>query len=1035
MRLSDVHDIYTIFSAVYGTMTAQINYAATAPTRALRYATYDVPSTTPFQISLDKYIQTLRPFVIYGSLAGRIENPRGILTLRPSFTGLDTEDPPLVPASQWRWDIISLQPVLADYIHAIAAYHQATARVYTSLHAIATTRREAELISLSLATWGHDLPNASVVVSTDPTIWASSVSTWMRSGSNPFVFAATTTDNNSLIEVAAGIAAPLGKGILAVACSIVYAHSVQEAVTFNSNGKGDIIFGAVLSPWWVPSASYDVPASLQQYVSNPHYQLAMLGLNVARQLYIQAYYDYTITAAQILYKSGVVSAAGTSFGPFSNTSCTGDEIGNNTRDRDCQCTKGVRTIYIHSIRNYQAGVPSTNTGSYSYTMTTCGVTYGPYVPTFDSRSNNNGLSSGAIAGISVGCSIALLIVIAGFVINALFFGRNNRSAPKDSSLPFAIVFTDIQSSTALWSRAPAAMSDAIEYHHELMRKTLRRNNGYEVKTVGDSFMIAFHEADDAVRFALEAQERFNEADWNQEIDAIYIELLAEAEQDEEEEHIKNATKDISTEGPPERSIIVPAIGSAVLLPTTPTHNIQTNYISFISDAGDKLEQSLNSQVAVGAGVTAQRSLFSLSAPAEANSQPLANRSGSSVQVKKGQMNLSITSHTVSVGIIDNDPRQLPYMAQPTSYFASRQKRDDTDNPDQSILSAHGLAGANYGRQQGYSSTTEMSRQKTIGANTKVGAVAEDSIVWHGLRVRIGVNFGMGDIRKDPITHGYDYYGTVVNTAARVEGVGHGGQTLVTEEAYNALSQNFAKKNDSVVIAMGSQPLRGLDAPVKLFQFLPSQLNLRKFPQLRLHIEKETEDTSTTNTGTATGTGTGSQTTDVETVDDMVAKLFASSKQFKMTSPDEVLYNHHFLTTIFAPVKEKFRNNVITKLAESWGFDKSAINAGMSNGNANKMRFLVSLVAKMTKTFVVGGRRSGNARDRRTMNRNPKETTIHVNGETKSVASDLSGDKRSLPKPQHFFLNSQQQGPLSPHQSQSNHPLSDTSIGAEPRSLV
>ena len=50
----------------------------------------------------------------------------------------------------------------------------------------------------------------------------------------------------------------------------------------------------------------------------------------------------------------------------------------------------------------------------------------------------------------------------------------------------------------------------------------------------------------------------------------------------------------------------------------------------------------------------------------------------------------------------------------------------------------------------------------------------DSSVWNGLRVRVGVHFGHGDIKLDPVSQGYDYYGTVVNTAARVEGVAHGG---------------------------------------------------------------------------------------------------------------------------------------------------------------------------------------------------------------------------------------------------------------------
>eukprot|EP00657_Telonema_sp_P-1_P010223 TRINITY_DN4545_c0_g1_i3.p1 TRINITY_DN4545_c0_g1~~TRINITY_DN4545_c0_g1_i3.p1 ORF type:complete len:149 (+),score=43.13 TRINITY_DN4545_c0_g1_i3:91-537(+) len=52
-------------------------------------------------------------------------------------------------------------------------------------------------------------------------------------------------------------------------------------------------------------------------------------------------------------------------------------------------------------------------------------------------------------------------------------------------------------------------------------------------------------------------------------------------------------------------------------------------------------------------------------------------------------------------------------------------------------------------------------------------------VWNGLRVRIGIHTGFGEIKKDPVSHGYDYYGTVVNTAARNEAIAHGGQVTLT----------------------------------------------------------------------------------------------------------------------------------------------------------------------------------------------------------------------------------------------------------------
>eukprot|EP00667_Euglena_gracilis_P005832 EG_transcript_5869 len=57
--------------------------------------------------------------------------------------------------------------------------------------------------------------------------------------------------------------------------------------------------------------------------------------------------------------------------------------------------------------------------------------------------------------------------------------------------------------------------------------------------------------------------------------------------------------------------------------------------------------------------------------------------------------------------------------------------------------------------------------------------------WNGLRVRVGIHYGHGDIKLDPVSRGYDYYGTVVNTAARIKSVCHGGQTGVSAAVFEA----------------------------------------------------------------------------------------------------------------------------------------------------------------------------------------------------------------------------------------------------------
>lgn len=89
--------------------------------------------------------------------------------------------------------------------------------------------------------------------------------------------------------------------------------------------------------------------------------------------------------------------------------------------------------------------------------------------------------------------------------------------------------------------------------------------------------------------------------------------------------------------------------------------------------------------------------------------------------------------------------------------------------------------------------------------------------WPGpvLRVRMGLHLGEAEER------GGDYFGPVVNTAARVETAGHGGQVLVTDAVRTA-----AGVTD--VSDLGMRTLRDVAEPLRLFQ-----LGTDTFPALRV----------------------------------------------------------------------------------------------------------------------------------------------------------------------------------------------------------
>lgn len=77
----------------------------------------------------------------------------------------------------------------------------------------------------------------------------------------------------------------------------------------------------------------------------------------------------------------------------------------------------------------------------------------------------------------------------------------------------SIVFTDIKNSTSLWESFPDAMRSAIKTHNSIMRRNLRLFGGYEVKTEGDAFMVAFPSPLAALNWCLTVQLKLLQASW------------------------------------------------------------------------------------------------------------------------------------------------------------------------------------------------------------------------------------------------------------------------------------------------------------------------------------------------------------------------------------------------------------------------------------------------------------------------------------------------------------------------------------------
>ena len=128
-----------------------------------------------------------------------------------------------------------------------------------------------------------------------------------------------------------------------------------------------------------------------------------------------------------------------------------------------------------------------------------------------------------IVPVALGLAAALLCLLlgAGIIISSWYYKKSTENARVPRGR-IAMVFTDIQDSTALWETDAAHMRLMLAEHDTFMRALIHKYNGYEVKTEGDAFFVAFSDPDNAILWALEVQSGLLALDWPMESDMMCI---------------------------------------------------------------------------------------------------------------------------------------------------------------------------------------------------------------------------------------------------------------------------------------------------------------------------------------------------------------------------------------------------------------------------------------------------------------------------------------------------------------------------------
>ena len=287
-----------------------------------------------------------------------------------------------------------------------------------------------------------------------------------------------------------------------------FSNQCQSAYSVSPGPCERLIFATSLRNWNAPQIANDSSVMIDYFTFTNETKRSPLSLRgFVNTLALRRVVSQISTALlpQVIidwwYRIGLIVLGDNDYlGPYSNAPCLA------AATAPCDVNTGARVLRVMSLANVTYKARFTNSsGASETTFLSSAVIYA-------TKSQLFSFSTLQIAGIAVGGAAALVLAIY-FICWARSGKRDNSSAPKEVSLPVTLMFTDIQSSTSLWARCPDVMGVALDTHHQLIRHLVRKHKCYEVKTIGDSFMIASSHASRSVALAVELQHIFFDQTW------------------------------------------------------------------------------------------------------------------------------------------------------------------------------------------------------------------------------------------------------------------------------------------------------------------------------------------------------------------------------------------------------------------------------------------------------------------------------------------------------------------------------------------
>ncbi|GMH38948.1 hypothetical protein BSKO_06846 [Bryopsis sp. KO-2023] len=448
----------------------------------------------------------------------------------------------------------------------------------------------------------------------------------------------------------------------------------------------------------------------------------------------------------------------------------------------------------------------------------------PYNPVERKSSSSRYSLRVTVMGVVILLAILMLVAMWFLYMSTLRkfsrHGHGNVAAP-GAGLETSLVVTDIQDSTAFWETLDADVMDrALHLHNECIRRVLRDNKGYESATEGDSFIMAFHSARDAITFCIEAQLELLKVDWPEEIiesefsrtvrrDSSKATLQdiceAVAEGDTYENKAKAAEEQTGPATKPPLLMNVdtpvdevpglvwvgnPAFDESLASDplsatgsTTPPSSIDAESTYEEDDDGRRLSEIVTTVPGIASGGD---DFWGLQTPQYSEFQIPARPVGGGIPETAGG------DGSKSLGLMQEGQKD-PSLALQSSKFLTMPRFGKTKETQRTEDNSY------------------LYRQIDVWLN-------------RGLRVRIGVHTGVenaDDIEVNDASGRTMYTGQSMSMAKAVSDTAHGGQVVVSESTYKALP---LEQLTQVNVLHCGEHLVANDLPsLQLYEFISSQL--------------------------------------------------------------------------------------------------------------------------------------------------------------------------------------------------------------------